>query len=62
MYVYPLLPVLPLSPYLDIYVSCVSFAHNVASQGYYIAMGSTTVETSSPEDELKPGLDLLVVA
>lgn len=43
----------------DIYVSCVSFAHNVSSKGYYIAMVSTTVETSDPESELKPGLDLL---
>ena len=43
----------------DIYVSCVSFAHNVASQGHYIAMVSTTVETSNPEAELRPGLDLL---
>jgi len=37
----------------------VSFAHNVASQGHYIAMVSTTVETSNPEDELKIGLQLL---
>jgi Rab GDP dissociation inhibitor len=43
----------------DIYVSCVSFAHNVASKGNYIALVSTTVETSAPRDELKPGLDLL---
>lgn len=43
----------------DIYVSCVSFAHNVASQGHYIAMVSTTVETSNPEEELRPGLQVL---
>ena len=43
----------------DIYVSCVSFAHNVSSQGHYIAMVSTKVETSNPEDELKLGLQLL---
>ena len=43
----------------DIYVSCVSFAHNVAAKGHYIAMVSTTVETSNPEEELKPGIDLL---
>ena len=43
----------------DIYVSCVSFAHNVASQGHYIAMVSTTVETSNPEEELRPGLQIL---
>lgn len=45
--------------YTDIYVSCVSSAHNVASEGFYIAMVSTNVETSKPEDELKPGIDLL---
>ena len=44
---------------VDIYVSCVSFAHNVASKGFYLAMVSTTVETGNPSSELKPGLDLL---
>lgn len=43
----------------DIYVCMVSFAHNVAAKGYFIAIVSTTVETSHPEGELKPGLDLL---
>lgn len=43
----------------DIYVSCVSFAHNVASKGHYLAMVSTTVETANPEKELEPGLALL---
>lgn len=43
----------------DIYVSCVSFAHNVSSQGHYIAMVSTTVETSNPEEELRHGLQVL---
>ena len=43
----------------DIYVCVVSFAHNVAPKNYYIAIVSTTVETSNPEAELKPGLDLL---
>lgn len=47
-----------LSP-TDIYVGCVSFAHNVAAAGHYIAIVSTTVETDNPEAELKPGLDLL---
>ena len=40
-------------------MSCVSFAHNVASKGHYLAMVSTTVETADPEKELKPALDLL---
>ena len=43
----------------DIYVSCVSFAHNVASQGHYIAMVSTTVETLNPEEDLRYGLQVL---
>lgn len=43
----------------DIYVSLVSYTHQVASKGWFIAMVSTTVETSNPELEIKPGLDLL---
>jgi len=43
----------------DIYVACVSYAHNVAPKGKWIAMVSTTVETANPGAELKPGLDLL---
>ncbi|XP_071960488.1 rab GDP dissociation inhibitor beta-like [Antedon mediterranea] len=43
----------------DIYVCCVSSAHNVAAKGFYIAIVSTTVETENPEAEIKPGLDLL---
>ncbi|XP_070709591.1 rab GDP dissociation inhibitor beta [Pempheris klunzingeri] len=43
----------------DIYVCMISFAHNVAAQGKYIAIASTTVETNDPEKEIKPALDLL---
>lgn len=43
----------------DIYVCCVSATHNVASQGWFLAIVSTTVETKNPEAEIKPGLDLL---
>ncbi|XP_011297710.1 rab GDP dissociation inhibitor alpha [Fopius arisanus] len=43
----------------DIYVSLVSYTHLVAAKGWFIAMVSTTVETSNPELEIKPGLDLL---
>jgi len=43
----------------DVYVCVVSNAHMVASPGRYIAIVSTTVETSRPLDELKPGIDLL---
>lgn len=37
----------------------ISFAHNVAPQGKYIAIASTAVETNDPEKEIKPALDLL---
>ncbi|PVD24833.1 hypothetical protein C0Q70_15319 [Pomacea canaliculata] len=43
----------------DIYVCVVSNTHQVCPKGFYLAIVSTTVETSSPEQELKPGLDLL---
>lgn len=37
----------------------VSSSHAVCSKGLYIAMISTTVETSTPEVEIRPALDLL---
>ncbi|KAJ8404063.1 hypothetical protein AAFF_G00344130 [Aldrovandia affinis] len=43
----------------DIYVCMVSYTHNAAPDGKYVAMVSTTVETSNPENEVKPGLELL---
>jgi len=44
----------------DIYISCVSFAHNVAPPGKYIVMISTTVEHSdNPRAEVQPALELL---
>lgn len=43
----------------DIYVVAVSYAHNVAQKGYFLAIVSTFVETANPELEIKPGLDLL---
>lgn len=46
-------------PSPDIYVCMISSAHNVAAQGKYIAIASTTVETADPEKEIKPALDLL---
>lgn len=36
----------------DIYVGCVSHAHNVAAEGKFIVICSTTVETANPEAEL----------
>jgi len=43
----------------DLYISCVSFAHNVAPAGKYIVMVSTTVETGNPVQECQPALNLL---
>lgn len=43
----------------DIYVSLVSYTHQVSAKGWFIGMVSTTVETNDPESEIKPGLDLL---
>ncbi|RIA98536.1 GDP dissociation inhibitor [Glomus cerebriforme] len=43
----------------DIYIASVSATHNVCAKGYYLAIVSTIVETDKPEEEIKPGLDLL---
>jgi Rab GDP dissociation inhibitor len=43
----------------DIYISLVSYTHQVAAKGFFVAMVSTTVETSNPEAEIRPGMDLL---
>lgn len=37
----------------------VSSAHAVCAKGLFVAMISTTVETTNPEEELRPALDLL---
>lgn len=43
----------------DIYVSLISYTHQVAAKGWFIGMVSTTVETENPENEIAPGLALL---
>ncbi|KAM9859732.1 rab GDP dissociation inhibitor beta [Aulostomus maculatus] len=43
----------------DIFISVVSYAHNVASDGMYIATVTTAAETTNPEKEVQPGLELL---
>lgn len=43
----------------DIYVMCISSDFHVVPKGKFMAIVSTNVETSNPEAELKPGLDLL---
>lgn len=43
----------------DIFINMVSGSHAVCAQGIYVAMVSTTIETSEPESELEPALVLL---
>jgi Rab GDP dissociation inhibitor len=43
----------------DIYVSVVSYTHQVAAKGWFVAMVSALVETQDPENEIRPGLALL---
>ena len=43
----------------DIYVTMVSYTHQVASKGWFVAMVSTDVETANPENEIQPGLNFL---
>ena len=43
----------------DIYICFTSYQQRVCPKGWYIALVSTSVETDKPEDEIKPGLDLL---
>jgi len=43
----------------DIYVMMVSSPHQVCKGGYFIAIISANVETTKPEEEIKPALDLL---
>jgi Rab GDP dissociation inhibitor len=43
----------------DIYIAAVSHAHAVCAPNVYVAIVSTIVETSVPEREILPGLQLL---
>jgi len=43
----------------DIYVACVSSAHNVCAKNFYLAIVSTIIETDNPEKEIEPGLNRL---
>lgn len=54
-----IIPQKQVNRHFDIYISCVSNSNLVAPKGWYIAMVSTTVETSNPEAEILPGLQLL---
>jgi len=54
-----IIPAAQLGRVNDIYVVLVSKSHEVAAEGKYIAICSTTVETNDPIAELKPALNLL---
>jgi Rab GDP dissociation inhibitor len=43
----------------DTYISMVSYSHLICAKGIYVAMVSTTVESSEPKKEIQPALDLL---
>ncbi|KAL7417646.1 GDP dissociation inhibitor [Mrakia frigida] len=43
----------------DIYIASVSSSHNVCAKGYTVAIVSTIIETSTPEREILPGIQLL---
>lgn len=43
----------------DIYVCMVSHSHMVAPGGMYVAIASTTIETSQPIEELRPAFQLI---
>ena len=43
----------------DIYIAMVSSTHNVCAKDVYVAIVSTIVETSAPENEIQLGLSLL---
>jgi Rab GDP dissociation inhibitor len=44
---------------LDIYVCCMGESNKITPKGWFVALVSTTVETDNPENEIKPGLQLL---
>ena len=44
---------------IDIFIAVLNSTHGVCKKGYTIAIISTMVETSKPEDELKPAFELI---
>ena len=43
----------------DVYISMLSKSHNVTTEGTYLAIASTQVETSNPQAELTPAYNLM---
>jgi Rab GDP dissociation inhibitor len=54
-----ILPMSQIGRKSDVYISCVSFAHNVAPKGKYIALVATQLEKDNPQEELASGVKLL---
>jgi len=54
-----ILPMSQIGRKSDVYLSCVSFAHNVAPKGKYIALVATQLEKDNPQEELASGVKLL---
>jgi len=54
-----ILPMSQIGRKKDVYISCVSFAHNVAPKGKYIALVATELEKDNPQEELASGVKLL---
>lgn len=54
-----IIPAKQLGRHNDTYISMVSYSHLICAKGIYVAMVSTAVETSDPEKEIQPAIDLL---
>jgi len=54
-----ILPMSQIGRKKDVYISCVSFAHNVAPKGKYIALVASELEKDNPQEELASGVKLL---
>jgi Rab GDP dissociation inhibitor len=54
-----IIPAKQLGRHTDTYISMVSSSHQICSNGIYVAIVSTTVESAHPEKEIEPALALL---
>lgn len=54
-----IIPQRQLNRHYDVYITCVSSAHNVCPSGFYVAMVSTIMESDDPDKDLAFALQLL---
>lgn len=54
-----IIPQRQLSRHYDVYIACVSSAHNVCPKGFYVAMISTIMESPDPDKDIAFALGLL---